>query len=320
MNISILRSGLKSDKEKGGYRMSVFNFIKEKLQNIYSGVTHKLGVLLSRSNPDQKFLDELSEVLIAADTGVKTTGFIIDQLAQKIKIKSLEDMESVKKELEAILVAMLDVPTKSEVLKTPIVLMVGINGSGKTTFISKYANLLKQQGKRVLVVAGDTFRAAACEQLTEWGRRIGVEVFLGKDGQDPASVIFDACVYFQEGGFDHLIIDTAGRLQTKANLMRELEKMKGIVARKLSSHDVVTLLTVDAMLGQNSLRQAEVFHEATNVNGIVLTKFDGTGKGGIVFSIANAFQLPVVFVTYGEQVNDIKQFNSSEYVHELLQV
>lgn len=299
--------------------MSIFSFIKEKLHNIYSGVARKLDTLFSRSNPDQTFLDELSEVLISADAGVKTTQSIIDQLAQKIKEKNIHDMAAVKIELEKILVGMLDVPVSPEVLQTPIVLMVGINGSGKTTFISKYANLLKQQGKRVLVVAGDTFRAAACEQLSEWGRRIGVEVFLGKDGQDPASVIFDACAKFQEGGFDHLVIDTAGRLQTKVNLMRELEKMKGIIARKLSDYKVITLLTVDAMLGQNSLRQAEVFHEATNVNGIVLTKFDGTGKGGIVFSIANSFNLPVVFVTYGEQIGDIKQFNSSEYVRELLQ-
>ena len=299
--------------------MRLFSFIKDKLKKVYTGFTSKLSSLFSRERPDKAFLDELSELLLIADTGVKATQEIIKQLASRIEGQKLEDMDVVKKHLEDILVTMLQLPVTTINDQASIILMVGVNGSGKTTFISKYANILKKQGKKVLIVAGDTFRAAACQQLIEWGRRIGVEVFVGKDGQDPASVIFDACAFFKQGNFDYLIVDTAGRLQTKINLMRELEKIRKVIDRQLNDFHIATWLIIDAMLGQNSLRQAEVFHEATQVNGIILTKFDGTGKGGIVFSIAKMFQLPVVYITYGENLDDIKRFTSQEYVHELLQ-
>ena len=198
-----------------------------------------------------------------------------------------------------------------------IFLLLGINGSGKTTFVGKFAHLLTQQKKRVLLVAGDTFRAAATQQLQEWGTRVGVEVFVGKENQDPASVIFDASKKFREEKFDHLIIDTAGRLQTKVNLMQELQKMRRIIDKQLPTAEISTWLTVDAMLGQNSLTQAQIFHEATNLNGIVLTKLDGSGKGGIVFSIVTLLGIPITYVTFGEQLDQVKRFDAQEYVHDL---
>ena len=298
--------------------MGIFSFVKEKLQKVYSNFTSKISSLFSRSRPDKAFLDELSAHLLSADAGVKATSSIIEKLDEKIKNLHLEDMELVKEQLEKLLVEMLQLPVAAQNENPDVVMMVGINGSGKTTFISKYAQKLKSENKKVLIVAGDTFRAAACQQLSEWGKRVGVEVFVGKDGQDPASVIFDACSAFKDGGFDSLIIDTAGRLQTKVNLMKELEKISKVVQRLLPDASRATWLTVDAMLGQNSLRQAEVFHEATTLDGVVLTKFDGTGKGGTVFSIATMYQLPVVYITFGEQPDDLKRFSAAEYVHELL--
>ncbi len=196
--------------------------------------------------------------------------------------------------------------------------MIGVNGSGKTTFAGKYAKKLSDAGKKVLLVAGDTFRAAATQQLQEWGKRISVDVFIGKENQDPASVIFDACTKYKNEKYDHLVIDTAGRLQTKTNLMRELEKIKKILGRQLPDKETAIWLTIDAVIGQSSLNQARVFNESTQINGLVLTKLDGTGKGGIVFAITQELNLPIVYVTFGEQLDDLKFFNAQEYVKELL--
>lgn len=295
----------------------MFNFLKEKVKKIYTAVTQGLQSLFSKGSFNDAFLKQLGELLIAADTGVKTTAIIIDNLKQAMQKAAQTDLAQAKIELEKILNELLQ--TAHDVQALPKVLMlVGINGSGKTTFVAKYAALLKAQGKKVLVVAGDTFRAAATQQLAVWAERIGVTVFIGKEAQDPAAVVFDACEQFKQGGYDYIIIDTAGRLQTKINLMKELEKIKKIIQRQLGDFPICTWLTVDAMLGQNSLAQAEVFYEATQVNGIVLTKLDGTGKGGVVFAITQKLQLPIVYVTFGEALEDIKQFDAKEYVHNLL--
>ena len=221
-----------------------------------------------------------------------------------------------KKALEGLLLEHLQLPPQ-EKDDARILLLVGVNGSGKTSFAAKYAYLLKNNKKKVLLVAGDTFRAAATEQLDEWGRRIGVDVFVGKDSQDPASVVFDACKKFKDEGYDQLVVDTAGRLQTKVNLMKELEKIKKIVQRQLPEEPINTWIAIDAMLGQNSLLQAEAFYQATNINGIVLTKLDGTGKGGIVFAIVEKLKVPIVYVTFGEKVEDTKVFDEQEYVQGL---
>lgn len=295
----------------------MFNFIKQKFQKIYSGFTSKIAVLFAREQLDDTFLKDLSSLLLLADTGVKTTNKVIKNLSAKMRDGDIKNAEDARNALEVELCALLTQPQHTD-LEPKILLMVGINGSGKTTFVAKFANKLKQQGKRVLVVAGDTFRAAATQQLLEWGSRIGVEVFIGKENQDPASVIFDACKKFNEEKFDHLIIDTAGRLQTKVNLMHELEKMRKIINRQLKAQDVATWLTIDAMLGQNSFSQAELFHEATKLDGIVLTKLDGSGKGGIVFSIVALLGIPITYITFGEQLEHSKQFDVTAYVHDLL--
>jgi fused signal recognition particle receptor len=195
---------------------------------------------------------------------------------------------------------------------------VGINGSGKTTFAAKLANAYVTQGKKTLLVAADTFRAAAVEQLTTWATRTNTPIVTGNPGQDPASVIFQGCQQFNLHHYDALIIDTAGRLHTKTNLMHELAKIKRIIAQQLPNEPVETLLTIDAMLGQNSFEQAKLFKECTHVNGIVLTKMDGTGKGGIVFSIAHELNIPITFISYGEQLTQFASFNPHTYVQELI--
>jgi fused signal recognition particle receptor len=298
--------------------MGLFNFVKKNIQKVYDGFTSKISSLFSHQKPDNEFLNELKNLLICADTGVKTTNTIIAKLSEEINSKNIKEMSVVKKKLEKILTEILNKPISCTNDDPKVLLMVGINGSGKTTFVGKFAYKLKQKNKKVLIVAGDTFRAAAQQQLTEWSKRIDVEIFVGKENQDPASIVFDACKKFNEGQFDHLIIDTAGRVQTKVNLMKELEKIRNVIKKVLPNQSTSTWLTIDSMLGQNSLRQAELFHQTTNLNGIVLTKLDSTGKGGIIFSIADLFKLPIVYITFGENINDIKPFDAAEYVNGLL--
>ncbi|MFA6535430.1 MAG: signal recognition particle-docking protein FtsY [Candidatus Babeliales bacterium] len=314
----------------------MFGFIKDKIKKVYNTFTSQISTIFSRNKLDEQLLKELSVLLISADTGAKTTNNIITQLKTDIVSSKIKDINEVKTALEQLLLSQLSLPQhslaqlSSEKSPTPktsnllpkITLLVGINGSGKTTFSAKLANIMRQNGKRVILVAGDTFRAAATQQLMEWGEKIGVPVFVGRENQDPASVIFDACKKFKDENYDHIIIDTAGRLQTKVNLMKELEKIRKILDKQISSQisgdDISTWLTVDAMIGQNSLRQAELFEQATALNGIILTKLDGTGKGGIVFSITQQFKIPILYTTFGEKLEDIKVFDAKEYVHGLL--
>lgn len=314
----------------------MFGFIKDKFKKIYSTFTSQISTIFSRNKLDEQLLKELSVLLISADTGSKTTDAIITQLKADISSAKIKDINDVKTALEQLLLSQLLLsqllPSQTSVEKSnrpitvnllpKITLLVGINGSGKTTFSAKLANIMHQQGKRVILVAGDTFRAAATQQLMEWGKKIGVPVFVGRENQDPASVIFDACKTFKDENYDHIIIDTAGRLQTKVNLMKELEKIRKIIDKQVSDQicadDISTWLTVDAMIGQNSLKQAELFEQATKINGIILTKLDGTGKGGIVFSITQQFKIPILYTTFGEKLEDIKVFDAKEYVHGLL--
>jgi len=295
----------------------MFGFIKDKIKKIYTSFTSGVVSIFSRNKLDEQFLQELSVLLLSADTGVTTTNVIINKLREDIKNSTITTLEEAKVELEKLLIARLQI-YQTNYAQPRVLMLVGVNGSGKTTFVAKFANSLKQQGKRVIVVAGDTFRAAATEQLAAWADKIGIRVFIGRENQDPASVIFDACKVFHDEKYDHIIIDTAGRLQSKVNLMRELEKIRKIIEKQLTSEPISTWLTVDAMLGQNSFSQAEIFGTTTQLNGIVLTKLDGTGKGGIVFSITEKLHLPIVYVTFGENLEDLKPFDASEFVAGLL--
>lgn len=297
----------------------MFSFLKEKITKIYTQFTQKAASLFSRTTLDQQLLDELSALLISADAGAQTTQKIMDHLNDQIRSKKVSSPQDVKQELKILLTTMLTAKqARSEI--APVVMLVGVNGSGKTTLAGKLCHNLQKQGKKVLVVAGDTFRAAATQQLIAWAQKSKVDIFVGKENQDPASVVFDACKHFKENNFDHLIIDTAGRLQTKVNLMKELSKIKSIVEKQLPQIIIETWLTIDAMLGQNSFEQAKIFNEATTLTGIVLTKLDGTGKGGIVFALTNTLQLPIVYVTFGEDIDALKKFDPEEYVASLLEI
>jgi fused signal recognition particle receptor len=291
----------------------MFSFIKQKLHKIYTGFTSKLSSFFGRTTIDEATLHELELLLISADTGVATTRRIIDQLKKQAPAHGT----ALRTVLEPILISILRSAGSYEDT-APVYLLVGINGSGKTTSIGKLAHQLRAQGKRVLLVAADTFRAAAPEQLTTWAQSIGVDIVLGTNQQDPAAVVFAGCERFKKEGYDALIIDTAGRLHTKVNLMHELAKIKRVITKQLPDVPVSTLLTIDAMLGQNSFEQAKLFKECTAIEGIILTKMDGTGKGGIVFAIADQLHIPIAYITFGEQLEHIKKFDVQSFVHELV--
>ncbi len=296
----------------------MFNFLKEALSNIYNQFTSKIRQLFKTNNIDQGSLNELEEILITADTGVSTTNYILNNIKQEFKDNKIKTGDDLKLALSHQLKSILEKNQYN--FDSDIYLLVGINGSGKTTFAGKLGNLLKEKNCRVLFVAADTFRAAATEQLSNIAQRIGVDIIFGKENQDPASVVYLGCQEYIKGHYDKLIIDTAGRLQTKVNLMRELKKIKQTISKLLPDKTLSTLLTIDAMLGQNSFNQAELFNESTDINGIVLTKMDGTGKGGIVFSISKDLSIPIAFISYGEKIKDLKLFDFKEYVNDLLDI
>ncbi len=291
----------------------MFNFFKKTFSSLLSQVGNKISSLFSRSTIDDSFFKELESVLIKADTGTQTTQNILEHV--RTSSKGLQAPE-IKTEFKNYLATILN--KQPAPIIHDVVLLVGINGTGKTTCAGKLAHMYEQQGKKVLLVAGDTFRAAATEQLQEWAKRTGADIIIGKSGQDSASVIFEGCTQYLNGKYDKLIIDTAGRLQNKTNLMKELEKIKRIIAKQLSDQPVTTLLTVDAMLGQNSFEQAQIFNETTKIDGIILTKMDGSGKGGIIFAIIEQLHIPVAFISFGEKADDIAEFNKQEYLNEFV--
>lgn len=293
----------------------MFNFIKDKLKKIYTNVTEKLHAIFSLKAIDTSTILEIEKLLITSDTGVTVTKNIIKDLQAAYKAGTLKEGADAKELIEQKLLEMLP---KQESKPAQVFLLVGINGCGKTTFAGKLAHFFTKQNKSCLLAAADTFRAAAPEQLTSWAQQAKADLLIGKQNQDPAAVTFDACEKFKKDNYDYLIIDTAGRLQTKDNLMKELEKIKRIITKQLPNHQVCTLLTIDAMLGQNSLDQATIFHEATHVDGIILTKLDGTAKGGIIFAITENLHIPIRFISYGEGIADITPFEPKEYIANLL--
>jgi fused signal recognition particle receptor len=293
---------------------------------MFSGLTktrknmEELEQLFKDFKPDSNdFYDELEELLLLSDVGASTAERVAYEMKRMTWERRFRKGDEAKAGLTEILMKMLDVgPAELKIETKPsVVMMVGVNGVGKTTTIGKLAARLKSEDKKVLLCAGDTFRAAAAEQLTIWAERSGCEIVKHGEGSDPAAVVFDAVNASKARGSDVIIVDTAGRLHNKQNLMNELNKITRVVTRELPDADVETLMVLDATTGQNGLEQAKQFLETAGITGIVLTKLDGTAKGGVVFAIANELKLPVKFVGVGEQIDDLIPFNSKDYVEAL---
>lgn len=265
--------------------------------------------------------EELEELLISCDIGAETTMEILDTLHDKIHDERITDPEEAKKALFGILRDSIGdgEPIRFEDGKMTVILVIGVNGVGKTTSIAKIANVMKESGKKVLLVAADTFRAAAIDQLGVWAQRVGVELIAQSEGSDPAAVVYDAAAAAKKRGTDVLIVDTAGRLHNKKNLMNELEKIDRVISRELPDSIRETLLVLDATTGQNAVVQAKEFKNAANITGLVLTKLDGTAKGGIVISIKRELGIPVKFIGVGEKIDDLQPFSADEFVTALFE-
>lgn len=293
----------------------------EKTRNSFQG---RVNELISRYRKvDEDFFEELEEVLIGADVGFTTVMELIDELKKEVKLRNIQDPSEVQSVISEKLVEIYNSGEEQisalniEEARLNIILFVGVNGVGKTTTIGKLANKLKNEGKSVILAAGDTFRAGAIEQLEVWGERSGVPVVKQTAGSDPAAVIYDAVQSAKAKNADVLICDTAGRLQNKVNLMKELEKVKRVIEREVPDAPHEVLLALDATTGQNAMAQAKEFSKATNVTGIALTKLDGTAKGGIVLAIRNELNIPVKLVGLGEKVDDLQEFDAESYVYGL---
>ena len=319
--------------------MSFFKKLKEKLTNQTESVTEKfrdgltktrdsfsgkVNDLVSRYRKvDEEFFEELEEILIQADVGFETVMELIEELKKEVKRRNIQDTKEVQAVISEKLVDIYQggdqesfgINIQEDDLT--VVLFVGVNGVGKTTTIGKLAHKFKSEGKNVLLAAGDTFRAGAIEQLEVWGERVGVDVIKQAEGSDPAAVMYDAVKAAKSRRADILLCDTAGRLQNKVNLMKELEKVKRVIEREIPGAPHEVLLVLDATTGQNALIQAKTFKEATDVSGIVLTKLDGTAKGGIVIAIRNELEIPVKFVGLGEKMDDLQEFDAERYVYGL---
>src|SRR5512143_252250 len=298
----------------------VLKNLREGLSKTRKNLAEKIGTLVLGEKIDESFLDELEEALIASDVGVDTARFVLRDLKERFKRNELRTSEQVKERLKQVLVEILSERAPAFLLgaSPSVVLVVGVNGTGKTTTIGKLSHRLQAGGKKVMLAAGDTFRAAASEQLAIWGERVGIPVIKHREGADPGAVVFDAVSALKARSFDVLLVDTAGRLHTKSNLMEELKKVKRILARELPGAPHETLLVLDGNTGQNALVQAKMFNEAVGVTGIVLTKLDGTSRGGIVFAIAKELEIPVKFIGIGEAVEDLRSFDPKEFVDALL--
>lgn len=297
-------------------KVNLFERLKQGLNKAKQGITDKIdSVIKSYTKVDEELLEELEEILITSDIGVNTTMEIIEILRVKIKEKGIKDPQDVKLELKSIIEEILtDDNSKIDVSKSPtIILMVGVNGVGKTTTIGKLTKRFKNEGKKVLVAAGDTFRAAAIEQLEVWTKRSGVDIIKHQEGADPGAVIFDAIKAAKARNIDILICDTAGRLHNKSNLMNELGKVFKIIDREFPEAKKEVLLVVDATTGQNAVSQAKTFKEVCDITGIVLTKLDGTAKGGVVLAVKNEIDVPVKLIGIGEKVEDLQDFDAKNF-------
>ena len=301
--------------------MGLFEKLKNGLKKTTDSLAGKIGGLFKGSKKiDEDFFEELEETLITADLGAETAIEICDRLRDEVKREKLSESEDVLAAMKRIIAEMISGDNTLDLSRKPAVItMIGVNGAGKTTTVGKLSANLKAQGKRVLVAAADVFRAAAIEQLAVWTERAGVDIIRREEGSDPAAVVYDACSKCLAENYDILIIDTAGRLHNKKNLMDELRKIDRIITQKLPDASRETLLVLDATTGQNAVNQARLFNETAEITGIVLTKLDGTAKGGIIIPIRNELDIPVKLVGVGEKLDDLQPFVPEDYAEALFE-
>ena len=298
-----------------------FSKLKDNLKKTKEALDIKISNVFANNKDIDEIIDEIEETLILSDIGVNTSMMICDNVRGKLKKQTDKSETAIKKLLKDEMKNVLDVSHNVNIIDNndkQVILVVGVNGVGKTTSIAKLSNLLKKQGKKVLLAAADTFRAGAVEQLDIWAKRTGIDIFVGKENQDPASVIYDATRKFKEDNYDILICDTAGRLHNKKNLMDELEKMNRVIEKNLPDITKNVIMVLDATTGQNGVSQINSFFKSTNVNGIILTKLDSTAKGGVVFSIVSELKIPILYVGTGEQIDDIELFNIEDFVDAII--
>ena len=304
-------------EEKKGF----FQRLKQGLFKTHQGLVSKIDQLIAgKKKIDDDLLAELEEILITSDIGVKTTQELLHNVAVKVQRKELEDADLLKKNLQEQMLHILsqqESPLNLSAARPFVIMVIGVNGTGKTTTIGKMAQKFRAQGKSVLLVAADTFRAAAIEQLEIWGQRVSCDVIKQKSGSDPSAVVFDGLKAAKSRGIDIVLIDTAGRLHTKVNLMEELKKIKRIMEREMPGAPHEILLVLDATTGQNSINQAKIFNQAVGVTGIVLTKLDGTAKGGILIAVSDELKIPLRYIGIGEKVDDLREFNARDFVEAL---
>lgn len=300
--------------------MGFFDKLKQGLTKTKNAVFGQINeVVKNFRKVDEEFLEELEEIMICADMGAATTEKIIDELRERIKTENIKSTDDVRDALGEILMAQVGEGEPLHLETSPsVILVIGVNGVGKTTSIGKIAYSLRQEGKRVIVAAADTFRAAAIEQLAIWCDRAGVELVRQNEGSDPASVVYDAIAAANRRRADVLIIDTAGRLHNKSNLMDELAKINRIISRELPNASRETLLVLDATTGQNAVMQAKKFRETADITGLILTKLDGTAKGGAIFSIKDEINIPVKYIGVGEQLDDMQPFDARMFIDALM--
>ena len=305
-------------EEKKGF----FQRLKQGLFKTHQGLVSKIDQLIAgKKKIDDDLLAELEEILITSDIGVKTTQELLHNVAVKVQRKELEDADLLKKNLQEQMLRILsqqENPLNLSTARPFVIMVIGVNGTGKTTTIGKMAQKFKAQGKSVLLVAADTFRAAAIEQLEIWGQRAGCDVIKQKSGSDPSAVVFDGLKAAKSRGIDVVIVDTAGRLHTKVNLMEELKKVKRIMGREIPGAPHEILLVLDATTGQNSISQAKIFNQAVGVTGIALTKLDGTAKGGILIAISDELKIPLRYIGIGEKLDDLREFNARDFFEALV--
>ena len=301
--------------------MGFFDKLKQGLNKTKESFNEKINNVFSNFRKvDEDFLEELEEILIMADIGVDTSVKIINNLRERVKKEKIEDEEEVKNALREEMQKILDISNKELHLNTKpsVILVIGVNGVGKTTSIGKIANRLAKDGKKIVVAAADTFRAAAVEQLEIWAKRAGAGIVKKEEGVDPASVVYDAIKQTKEMNADVLIVDTAGRLHNKKYLMDELNKIQKVINKELPEADKEVLLVIDGQTGQNAISQVKAFKQEADITGLVLTKLDGTAKGGVVIGIVEENQIPVKFIGIGEQIDDMEVFNSEDFVKAII--